>query len=222
LATILDLVQPKLIECGLTIIQIPSGKYGLITMLTHKSGEYIGSRYTLEPRLEVIDSKTQEKGITPQSVGSSITYQRRYAIGAILNLNIDVDDDAEAPKEPEAPKPSAKELLAKSLIAAATAEVTSTTKETSTTTKLMNEGDGVTKQSDNEPCNDALAQKIKNALGSWEQQKKGVTADFKAKLLASGRKKITDFTTTEANQLLASIEAKSIASFFDNQLNIAS
>lgn len=30
----------------------------------------------------------------PQGVGSCITYQRRYAIGAILCLNIDDDDDA--------------------------------------------------------------------------------------------------------------------------------
>jgi hypothetical protein len=30
---------------------------------------------------------------SPQDAGSVITYQRRYAIGAILNLNIDEDDD---------------------------------------------------------------------------------------------------------------------------------
>jgi hypothetical protein len=29
----------------------------------------------------------------PQGLGSAITYQRRYALGAILNLNIDEDDD---------------------------------------------------------------------------------------------------------------------------------
>ena len=31
---------------------------------------------------------------SPQDAGSVITYQRRYAIGAILCLNIDEDDDA--------------------------------------------------------------------------------------------------------------------------------
>ena len=30
---------------------------------------------------------------TPQDLGSAITYQRRYAVGAILSLNIDEDDD---------------------------------------------------------------------------------------------------------------------------------
>lgn len=250
LSTILDLVQPKLIESGLTVIQIPSGKFGLVTILAHKSGEYIGARYEMEPNAEVINKTTGEKAITPQGIGSTITYQRRYGIGAILNLNIDVDDDAELPKEPEQPKPSAKDLIAKNKAAAeskpantTTAEVKSEGKETmldiknqldrieanrpqaelgATTTKLIHEGNGVTSQSDSDPCGDLMAQKIKTALGAWEQQTKGVTADFKAKLLASGRKKITDLTTAEANQLLASIETKSIVSFFENQLKKAS
>jgi len=32
----------------------------------------------------------------PQAQGSAITYARRYAVGAILSLNIDEDDDANA------------------------------------------------------------------------------------------------------------------------------
>ena len=31
----------------------------------------------------------------PQAMGSAITYARRYALGAILGLNIDEDDDGE-------------------------------------------------------------------------------------------------------------------------------
>ena len=37
---------------------------------------------------------------SPQDAGSVITYQRRYAIGAILNLNIDEDDDGNKGSEP--------------------------------------------------------------------------------------------------------------------------
>jgi hypothetical protein len=33
-------------------------------------------------------------------LGSAITYQRRYALGAILCLNIDEDDDAERASQP--------------------------------------------------------------------------------------------------------------------------
>jgi hypothetical protein len=32
----------------------------------------------------------------PQSMGSAITYQRRYSLAALLNLNIDKDDDGNA------------------------------------------------------------------------------------------------------------------------------
>lgn len=32
----------------------------------------------------------------PQAVGSAITYMRRYALGAILGLNIEDDDDGNA------------------------------------------------------------------------------------------------------------------------------
>ena len=36
----------------------------------------------------------------PQELGSVITYQRRYALGAILCLNIDEDDDGNKASEP--------------------------------------------------------------------------------------------------------------------------
>lgn len=36
----------------------------------------------------------------PQGLGSAITYQRRYTLGAILCLNIDEDDDAEKASTP--------------------------------------------------------------------------------------------------------------------------
>jgi hypothetical protein len=35
----------------------------------------------------------------PQGIGSMITYQRRYALGAMLNLNIEEDDDANTASE---------------------------------------------------------------------------------------------------------------------------
>ena len=37
----------------------------------------------------------------PQGVGSCITYMRRYALGAVLCLNIDKDDDGNKACEPE-------------------------------------------------------------------------------------------------------------------------
>lgn len=226
LSTVLEIVQPKLCECGLNVVQMPVGEYGLITILSHKSGEYIGSRYVMQPLEQTIDKTSKEKAITPQAIGAVITYQRRYAIAAILNLNIDNDTDADLPREPEQPKKSAKDILAEKS-KATTADVKPESKppvsesksaSSESTTKLINEGGGATSQSDSDPCDEQLANQIKSAVAQWEQTKPGVTADFKAKLLASGRKRIADFSTGEARNLLGSIQRKEIADFFDKQL----
>lgn len=83
LSTILEHIQIPLAECNLSFSQLPDGEH-LVTILIHlESGEYLQSNYLLSP------SK-----LDPQGVGSAITYARRYALGAILGLNIDEDDDA--------------------------------------------------------------------------------------------------------------------------------
>ena len=83
LPTILKEIKEPLQKAGLVIMQFPSGENGLITQITHAdSGEYMNCHYVMAP------SKSG-----PQGVGSAITYQRRYALGAILSLNIDEDDD---------------------------------------------------------------------------------------------------------------------------------
>jgi hypothetical protein len=41
-------------------------------------------------------NKNEILGVTPQALGSAITYQRRYAVAAILSLCIDDDDDGNA------------------------------------------------------------------------------------------------------------------------------
>lgn len=83
LPDILDKVDPCLIDSGLVLSQWPTGANGLTTLLIHAdSGEYIQETYDMSPVKN-----------DPQSIGSSITYQRRYAVGAVLSLNIDVDDD---------------------------------------------------------------------------------------------------------------------------------
>ena len=83
LSNILDSINDPLIESGLAVSQFPSGQYGLTTILMHQSGEFIRSEYEMRP---VKDD--------PQGRGSCITYQRRYALAAVLSLNIDDDDDA--------------------------------------------------------------------------------------------------------------------------------
>lgn len=86
LPDILSAIEKPLQDAGLFISQHPTAN-GLITILMHsESGEYLQSTYPLNPA----------KPNDPQALGSAITYARRYAIGAILNLNIDEDDDGNA------------------------------------------------------------------------------------------------------------------------------
>ena len=83
LSNILEVIDIPLAESGLTFAQFPTDEHGLTTILMHgESGEWIESNYKMKP---VKDD--------PQGVGSCITYQRRYALSAILGLNIDDDDD---------------------------------------------------------------------------------------------------------------------------------
>jgi hypothetical protein len=94
LANILDTIQKPLSECGLAISQFPDGN-ALTTILLHAdSGEWMESSYVMPVA----------KQNDPQAMGSAMTYARRYALGSILNLNIDDDDDAEKAMGRQVPK----------------------------------------------------------------------------------------------------------------------
>ena len=82
LPSILDAIQIPLEESGLVFTQMPDGEFLTTLIIHYESGEFLESSYKMSP------VKTD-----PQSIGSAITYARRYALGAILGLNIDEDDD---------------------------------------------------------------------------------------------------------------------------------
>jgi len=98
LSHIQEAIQIPLAESGLTYSQMPDGENGLTTILIHaESGEYLQSTYDMVPVKN-----------DPQGRGSAITYQKRYALTAILGLNIDEDDDANAASKVSESKPVAK------------------------------------------------------------------------------------------------------------------
>lgn len=91
LSNILDCIQEPLIESGLVFSQMPTQGNTLTTILVHSdSGEYLQGSYDMTPTKQ-----------DPQAIGSAITYARRYALGAILGLNIDDDDDGNAASQPQ-------------------------------------------------------------------------------------------------------------------------
>ena len=100
LADIIEAIREPLATNGLAFSQFPSGQNGLTTILMHESGEYIEETMVCTP----VDNK-------PQSLGSAITYARRYALGAILGISTEEDDDgnlASKEKVVKVPKPTPK------------------------------------------------------------------------------------------------------------------
>lgn len=100
--TIKDLMATN----GLAVVNLNTiieGVEYLETRIYHTSGEYLSSVSKLNPVKN-----------DPQSVGSAITYMRRYALMSLLGLVADDDDDANAAsgkntntptKQAEKPKP---------------------------------------------------------------------------------------------------------------------
>jgi hypothetical protein len=96
LATIIAATQKPLANNGLVVMQMTRSDFGqddakmltVTTMLAHTSGEWIASDLALPAMMrEVFNS---------QSVGSAITYGRRYGLQAILGVSAEVDDDSNA------------------------------------------------------------------------------------------------------------------------------
>ena len=78
---------PELMKNGLAVIQTIQGQL-LVTTLSHSSGQFINSMLPLhQPTLFSAEF---------QSIGSMITYLKRYAYCAILGIVADDDDDANA------------------------------------------------------------------------------------------------------------------------------
>lgn len=99
LAEIRDTVTPALAKNGIAVTHgmdtIEGGGLVVVTRLIHSSGQWIESRFPI----------AYDK---PQTMGSAITYGRRYNLSAIANIAADDDDDANAANDKPAPAPHAK------------------------------------------------------------------------------------------------------------------
>lgn len=96
LATVIGATQPHLAAEGLAVIQMPHAEFGtddaklltLTTMLAHSSGEFLTSDLTLPAMMR--------ERFDAQSVGSAITYARRYAWSAMTGVAQEDDDGNKA------------------------------------------------------------------------------------------------------------------------------
>ena len=110
LGAIIDATKGALAKNGLAVSQLvdTNGVVHVDTLLMHESGEWIRSSISLKPKAD-----------DPQSIGSAITYGRRYSLGAILGVASEDDDDGNQssgkgdqkkpetqPEQPKAPAPA--------------------------------------------------------------------------------------------------------------------
>jgi hypothetical protein len=95
LAEIRDTVTPSLSKHGIAVVNgtdATDGSLHVVTRLIHKSGQWIESRFPI----------AYDK---PQTMGSAITYGKRYNLASIANIAADEDDDANAANDKPAPPP---------------------------------------------------------------------------------------------------------------------
>lgn len=109
LSSVWEVARKPLTDNGLSVSQLPGGcdgnKIKVRTILMHTSGEWLCSEFEM-PFLK----------LDPQSVGSAITYARRYALAAIIGIVADEDDDGNKAsgktegEEPKKPQPEQKSV----------------------------------------------------------------------------------------------------------------
>ena len=91
LHTVIEASVPYLTKYGLSVIQGNEGKPGefyVTTMLLHESGQWIKSKL-----------KMPVEKATAQSIGSTITYGRRYGLSAMVGIS-QYDDDGNSVSHP--------------------------------------------------------------------------------------------------------------------------
>lgn len=94
LAECINTAKPELLKNGLAVAQMlgsdENRKQTLTTILTHSSGQWMSSEFTM---VEAVLAGGSGKN-PAQTLGSAITYQRRYAYAAILGLAQEDEDAA--------------------------------------------------------------------------------------------------------------------------------
>lgn len=92
LDSVIESFKSIYLENGISVLENPvsqDGNIGVSVTLLHESGQFI----THDPFLLPPGKNTA------QGFGSSITYARRYALSAVMNIAADIDDDGNTASE---------------------------------------------------------------------------------------------------------------------------
>lgn len=98
LADVSEAAMPLLAKHGLSFSTLPSGQT-LVGMLLHESGESLTASLPIN-------------GATPQQIGSSLTYMRRYLLGCMTGVVTDDDDDGQQAQQAARRKPAPRQQAA--------------------------------------------------------------------------------------------------------------
>jgi len=90
MASVIRATQPALAKNGLVVIQFPvassaENQAGVKTTLAHRSGQFVTEEY-------MFPANDKAGNLTAQTVGSAITYARRYAYQAAVGVAGEDDD----------------------------------------------------------------------------------------------------------------------------------
>lgn len=169
LESVINVSRKLLSQCELAIVQSPNlrdDKLVLTTLLSHKSGQWLESDCPL-----FVDANKM------QSLGSAISYARRYSWSAFLGITQE-DDDGESANAPKpvaqaAPKPIAKAKEALPVVKAKP-EPKKEIWNTLTNEFKMSEGDaiewlrGVSGKENSKLWTDEDIAKIYKAISQWK------------------------------------------------------
>lgn len=117
LSSVIEAALPALNKYGIGVLQpayLSNGNAVVMTRLQHKSGQYFESELTMP--------SPGRQGFTAQTVGSAITYARRYSLQALICLAAE-DDDGNAASGVGS-KAAQEEVVKKKVAAHAAGEVT--------------------------------------------------------------------------------------------------
>lgn len=97
LENVVEAITQTASKHGLSFVQYPvnqENKVGIVTLLMHKSGEYMETEPIFAPL-----SKNDAQG-----TGSVITYLRRYSLSSVFGITSDEDDDGNSASNPQQQK----------------------------------------------------------------------------------------------------------------------
>ena len=115
LTEILRVTKPVYAAHGLAVVQFPStgldGTASLENVIVHESGEWMAE--TASAPLAPKETKEGPKPADAQSLGSAITYLRRYSLAAIAGITQEDDDGNAASHPPKGEVPARQDAPAK-------------------------------------------------------------------------------------------------------------